>query len=38
MSTHKSEGFDLKLDQQATEQVTDNASDVPATEDSDVPL
>lgn len=38
MSTHKSEGFDLKLDQQATEQVTDNVSDVPATENSDVPL
>ena len=38
MSTHKSVGFDLKLDQQATEQVIDNVSDVPATENSDVPL
>lgn len=39
MSTHKVEGFDLKLDQtQSIEQATDNASDVPATENSDVPL
>ncbi|CED70570.1 preprotein translocase subunit SecG [Aliivibrio wodanis] len=37
MSTHKSEGFDLQLDQ-AAEQVTGEMSDVPATEDSDVPL